>query len=68
MIIYKALSKSEIANDAGVSIDVVREWCKQFEDKMIPFGYTRETKVLNPVCVRLLAEHFCFFPHNATVI
>ncbi len=68
MIFYKALAKQEIATDAGVSINVVRNWCKQMEEKMTPLGYTRDTKVLNPACVRILAEHFCFIPHNAVVI
>lgn len=67
MIFYKALTKQEIAEDAGVSINTVRSWCKQFEEKMEPLGYTRQTKVLNPACVRILAEHFCFTPHNAII-
>ena len=68
MIIYKALTKTQVAEDAEVSIGVVRSWCKQLEDKMKPYGYTRQTKVLNPACVRVLAEHFAFTPHNAVVI
>lgn len=68
MIVYKSLSKQQIADDAGVCIGTVRQWCKEFEEKMKPFGYVRETKVLNPACVRMLAEHYCFFPHNAKVI
>ena len=68
MIIYKELSKQEIANDASTSIGTVRKWCKQKEAEMIPFGYTRKCKNLNPACVRILAEHFCFTPHNIQII
>lgn len=68
MIIYKELSKQEIAIDAGTSARTVRKWCKQKENEMIPFGYTRKSQNLNPACVRILAEHFCFTPHNITVI
>ena len=67
MIFYKALSKAEIAQDADVSLDVVQSWCRQKEDEMKPFGYIRTCKVLNPACVRILAEHFCFTPHNAII-
>lgn len=68
MIVYKALTKTQIAQDAEVSINVVRKWCHQFEEKMKPYGYTTQTKVLNPACVRILAEHFAFTPHNAIII
>ena len=67
MIIYKALSKTEIAQDAGVSIGVVRSWCKQKEQEMLPYGYTRKSQLLNPACVRILAEFYKFTPHNAVI-
>lgn len=68
MIIYKSITKQQGAEDAGVSIGVFRSWCKQFEEKMIPLGYKTKCKVLNPACVRILAEHYCFMPRNAKVI
>lgn len=66
--LYKALSKAQIAQDAGVSIDTVKNWCKQKEAEMRPFGYIRTSKVLNPTCVKILASHFCFTPHNAKIL
>ena len=68
MIVYKALTKRQVAIDADVSINVVRRWCKQLEEQMIPYGYTKQTKLLNPACVRILSEFFAFTPHNAVVI
>ena len=68
MICYKELSKKQIAQDAGTSIGTVRSWCKQLEAQMIPFGYSRKKQNLNPACVKILAEHFCFTPHNIVII
>lgn len=67
MTIYKSLTKKEIAIDAGVSIDTVKSWCKQMEEKMLPYGYIHNARILNPICVSILAEHFCFTPHNAVI-
>lgn len=67
MIIYKALTKQQIAEDAGVTIGIVRAWCKNKEAEMIPFGYTRKSQQLNPQCVRILAEFYNFTPHNCII-
>lgn len=68
MIVYKSCTKIQLSKDADVSMSVFRKWCAQLEEQMKPFGYSRRSKVLNPACVRVIAEYFCFFPHNATVI
>lgn len=67
-IIYKGLSKTEISQDAGVSIGTVRSWCKQKEAEMRPYGYTPKSRNLSPACVKILAEHYCFTPRNAIIV
>lgn len=68
MIIYKALSKQEFAEDAGVSPAQFRKWCKSNEAELKEFGVEARTKILPPAAVGLLARKYQVMPRNATIL
>ena len=53
------MSKSELADKAGVSVDTVREWCKPFMKELTGLGMRPGMRVLPPVIVKYMAERLC---------
>ena len=55
----KAMSKSELADRAGVSVNTLMNWCRPFRDDLERLGLQPNAKVLPPAIVRYLAEKLC---------
>ena len=55
----KAMSKSELANAAGVSLSTFRRWLKSDEKYLRSQGILPTTKVLPPKVVKYLIEKYC---------
>lgn len=55
----KAMSKSELADCAGVSLDTLRRWCEPYQKELEGMGLKRHAKVLPPNVVMYLAEKYC---------
>ena len=55
----KAMSKSELADKAGVSVGTLMRWCKPFEDDLNAMGLQPNAKVLPPHIVKYLTEKLC---------
>ena len=55
----KAMSKQELANKAGVSLNTMNKWCKPFEKELLNLGMIPKARVLPPVVVKYIAEKFC---------
>ena len=61
-IIYdfmKAMSKSELALRAGVSVTTLMRWCEPYREELSRMGLTSRNKVLPPHIVKFIAEKFC---------
>lgn len=55
---YKAMLKSELAREAGVSREVMRKWLKDNEKQLESFGYKRHSTLLAPGAVRFMCEKY----------
>ena len=55
----KAMSKSELAARAGVSLNTLSRWCKPFKEELAAMGLQPHQKVLPPRIVKYLAEKLC---------
>ena len=55
----KAMSKSELANAAGVSPSTFRRWLKSDADYLRQHGVSPTIKVLPPKVVKYLIEKYC---------
>jgi transposase len=55
----KAMSKSELADRAGVSLSTLTRWCKPYKDDLNAMGLQPNAKVLPPNIVKYLTEKFC---------
>jgi transposase len=55
----KAMSKSELADRAGVSLSTLTRWCKPYKDDLNAMGLQPNAKVLPPHIVKYLIEKFC---------
>lgn len=55
----KAMSKSELAYKAGISLSTLARWMKPYEKELKSMGMTPNMRVLPPRIVRFLAETFC---------
>ena len=61
----KAMLKSELAREAGVSMRTFRRWCKPFRKELIQMGWRPEMKLLPPKIVAFLADKLCIIvPHE----
>lgn len=58
---YRAMSKTELAEAAEVSIDTLRKWISDCEELIIPLLYRRNDKILNPAVVKFLCEKYVIF-------
>ena len=55
----KAMSKSELAQRAGVSVNTLMNWCKPFSKELQAMGLQRNQKVMSPRVVMFIAEKLC---------
>ena len=55
----KAMSKSELAHRAGVSLNTLANWCKPFREELEAMGRRPNAKVLPPHIVKYLTEKLC---------
>lgn len=55
----RAMSKTELANAAGVSRDTFRRWLKSDEAYMRAQGVKSTAKVLPPQVVNYLIDKYC---------
>ena len=61
----KAMLKSELAREAGVSMRTFYNWCKPYHKELIKMGYNPRTKLLSPKIVAFLTEKFCIIRQNS---
>lgn len=50
------MSKSELADRAGVSVNTLMNWCKPFQQELDMMGMTPNAKVLPPRIVKFISE------------
>jgi len=55
----KAMSKSELAAEAGVSVKTLMTWCSAYRKELAIMGVKPTAKKLPPHVVEFLAEKFC---------
>lgn len=55
----KAMSKSELADCAGVTVRTLMDWCKPYMEELQKLGLKKNTKVMNPGIVAFIAEKCC---------
>ena len=55
----KAMSKSELAQRAGVSLNTLANWFKPFREELEAMGLRPNAKVLPPHIVKYLTEKLC---------
>ena len=61
ILIYtmKSMSKSELADRAGVSVNTLMNWCKPFRQELSQMGMLPNAKVLPPRIVKFITDKFC---------
>jgi len=55
----KAMSKSELAQAAGVSLSTLARWMKPYRRELEILGMTPGMRLLPPRVVKFLVEQFC---------
>ena len=55
----KSMSKSELADKAGVSVRTLMNWCEPYRQELERMGMKPTAKVLPPHIVKYLSEKFC---------
>jgi DNA-binding XRE family transcriptional regulator len=55
----KAMTKSELADAAGVSVTTLMNWCKPYRDELEAMGLRLNMRVVPPIAVKWIAEKFC---------
>ena len=55
----KAMTKQDLADKAGISLQTLRRWCKPLNSQLTEMGVRRKTKLLPPKAVKLICEYFC---------
>ena len=55
----KAMTKSELADAAGVSVTTLMNWCKPYRDELEAMGLRLNMRVVPPIAVKWIAENFC---------
>ena len=54
----KSMSKSQIAECAGVSVRTLMNWCEPFQQELTQMGMSPKAKVLPPHIVKFICEKF----------
>ena len=55
----KAMSKQQLANCAGVTVQTLMNWCKPFQVELENLGMRPNSKVLPPHIVKFIIEKLC---------
>ena len=55
----KAMSKQQLADKAGVSLNTLNRWCKPFSKELEAMGLTPKTRLLPPSAVKFIIDKFC---------
>lgn len=55
----KAMTKQQLADKAGVSLNTLNRWCKPLDDDLQQLGLQKGARMLPPSVVRYIAERFC---------
>ena len=55
----KAMLKSELAREAGVSVKTFNRWCKPHHKQLRALGWNESMKLLPPKVVKYVIEAFC---------
>ena len=53
------MSKSELADRAGVTVRTMMTWCEPYRQELERMGMKPTAKVLPPHIVKFLSEKFC---------
>lgn len=55
----QSMTKKELALMAGVSRNTFGRWLRMIEPQLIPLGYHRSQRLLQPALVAHIIDHFC---------
>ena len=55
----KAMSKQQLADKAGVSLNTLNKWCKPLQQQLLQLGMIPGARMLPPVVVKFIADKFC---------
>ena len=55
----KAMSKQQLADAAGISVDTLRNWLKPHSEQLKNLGMRPNMRVLPPNVVAFISETFC---------
>ena len=54
----KAMSKQQLADCAGVSVQTLMNWCRRFDTELTSMGMLPNAKLLPPHIVKFITEKF----------
>jgi hypothetical protein len=55
----KSMTKQQLADKAGVSLNTLNRWCKPLQKDLEDIGVQPNARLLPPVAVKFIAEKFC---------
>jgi hypothetical protein len=55
----KSMSKQQLADKAGVSLNKLNKWCKPIQNELLQLGMIPGARILPPVVVKFIADRFC---------
>ena len=55
----KSMTKQQLADKAGVSLNTLNRWCKPLQKELEDIGVQPNARLLPPVAVKFIAEKFC---------
>ena len=53
------MSKQQLADAAGISVDTLRKWLTPHKKKLEALGMTQKMRVMPPCVVAFIIETFC---------
>ena len=53
------MTKQQLADKAGVSLNTLNRWCKPFKAELEAMGLKPNTRLLPPVVIKFIAGKFC---------
>jgi transposase len=56
----KYMSKSQVAECAGVSLSTFSRWCRKEQAALAAMGVAPTAKLLSPAAIRYLMNVYCF--------
>ena len=54
-----AMSKQQLADAAGVSVNTLMNWCRPYRQELAQMGLLPNAKVLPPHIVKFISDTFC---------